>query len=126
METVLWGLLFGLGVAIVGISLGHVALGPSVIPGAVPVNATMDSEDRFYAVFFLAYGAALLWCVQDWQARRREIQLLMAIFFAGGVARLISVAAVGLPNPFFVAMTAVELLLPLAVVWLLRAIRKEG
>jgi hypothetical protein len=27
----------------------HVVLGPKCIPGSIPVNATMDSEDRFYA-----------------------------------------------------------------------------
>src|SRR6266545_639084 len=53
--------LFG-GTAILIASL-HVVLGPSAIPGSIPVNATMDSEDRFYATLFAAYGVALLWCI---------------------------------------------------------------
>ncbi|MBE0695262.1 MAG: DUF4345 domain-containing protein [Aquamicrobium sp.] len=118
METVLRSVLFVFGVGVIGISLAHIALGPAVIPGSVPVNATMDSEDRFYAVFFLAYGAAVLWCIRDWRSRLREIRLLMAVFFLGGLARLVSIALVGLPHPFFVAMTAIELALPPLVIWL--------
>jgi hypothetical protein len=52
--------LFGL--TAIFIALLHIVLGPSAIPGSVPVNATMDSEDRFYATMFAAYGVALLWC----------------------------------------------------------------
>lgn len=118
METALRATLFVFGVAVIGISLAHIALGPGVIPGSIPVNATMDSEDRFYAVFFLAYGAAVLWCLRDWRSKRREIRLLMAVFFIGGLARLVSIAVVGLPHPFFVAMAIIELVLPPLVIWL--------
>lgn len=84
-----------LGTIIILISLLHVFLGPAAIPGSVPVNATMDSEDRFYAVFFLAYGMALIWCGIDLGSRSKHLQLLMIIFFAGGLARLISMAVAG-------------------------------
>ena len=91
----------------------HVLLGPSVIPGSVPVNTTMDSEDRFYATLFAAYGAALIWCARDLESRSREVYFLALTFFIGGLARLVSIAAVGLPNDFFIAMTILELLIPL-------------
>lgn len=90
----------------------HVVLGPSAIPGSVPVNATMDSEDRFYATLFAAYGAALLWCIRDVERKGRVVYFLALTFFVGGLARLVSMCAVGLPNTFFVAMTALELLIP--------------
>ena len=118
METALRGTLLAFGISVVAISLCHIALGPQVIPGSIPVNATMDSEDRFYAVFFLAYGTAILWCLKDWRSKLGEIRLLMLLFFAGGVTRLISIAAVGPPHRFFVAMTVIEFLLPPFVVWL--------
>ena len=118
METVLRATLLIFGVSVIGISLCHIVLGPAVIPGSMPVNATMDSEDRFYAVFFLAYGAAVLWCLKDWCTKLREIQMLMALFFVAGLTRLVSAAVVGLPHPFFVAMTAIEFLMPPLVIFL--------
>src|SRR5262245_50740771 len=118
METLLRATLLGFGLCVVGISLGHIVFGPSVIPGSIPVNTTMDSEDRFYAVFFLAYGAAVLWCLKDWTSKLREIQLLMALFFVARLTRLVSIAAVGLPHPFFVVMTIIEFLVPPLVIFL--------
>ena len=45
------------GVTTILIGLRHVAIGPGAIPGSIPVNATMDSEDRFYATIRLAVAA---------------------------------------------------------------------
>jgi hypothetical protein len=91
----------------------HVVLGPFAIPGSVPVNATMDSEDRFYATLFAAYGFALLWCIKDIERKSRVVYFLAVTFFVGGLARLVSVAAVGWPNTFFISMTSLELLIPI-------------
>jgi hypothetical protein len=100
------------GVTTILIASLHIVLGPSAIPGAVPVNATMDSEDRFYATLFAAYGVALLWCIRDIERKSMVVYFLALVFFVGGLARLVSMAAVGLPNNFFIAMTTLELLIP--------------
>jgi hypothetical protein len=102
----------------------HVVLGPSAIPGSVSVNATMDSEDRFYATLFAAYGVALLWCIKDVERKSMVVYSLAATFFVGGLARLVSVAAVGLPNTFFIAMTVLELLIPLFMAFMQSRIAK--
>ncbi len=101
------------GVTAIFIASLHVVLGPAAIPGAVPVNATMDSEDRFYATLFAAYGVALLWCIKDIERKSMVVYFLALTFFVGGLARLVSMAVVGLPNDFFIAMTVLELLIPL-------------
>jgi hypothetical protein len=103
------------GVTVIFISLLHVALGPAAIPGSVAVNATMDSEDRFYATLFLAYGAVMLSCVRHVEHKGKVVYFLALTFFTGGLARLVSMGAVGPPNGFFGAMTALELLLPIAM-----------
>jgi len=102
--------LFG-GTAILIASL-HVVLGPSAIPGSIPVNATMDSEDRFYATLFAAYGVALLWCIGGIERRSTCVYFLAATLFVGGLARVVSMLAVGPPNSFFIAMTVLELVIP--------------
>jgi hypothetical protein len=112
------------GIAAVLIALLHVVFGPASIPGSVPANATMDSEDRFYAAIFLGFGVALLWCAQSIEQRGKAIRFLIAVFFLGGCARLISVMFVGPPNRLFQALMAVELLLPPAVWFLLSRVER--
>ncbi|MEO1015256.1 MAG: DUF4345 domain-containing protein [Pseudomonadota bacterium] len=108
---------FFFGAVCVAIALGHILIGPRIIPGGVPVNATMDSEDRFYATLFLGYGAAMIWSARDLAARRGGFLALIGVFFLGGVARLVSFAQVGPPHPLFIFLAGLELVLP-PVLWL--------
>jgi len=112
MQAVLRTLIFIFGAVCIGIALVHVAIGPSAIPGSVPVNATMDSEDRFYATLFLGFGAALIWCSRDLAVRGGVFKALLVVFFFGGIARGISALQVGVPNAFFQIAWALELILP--------------
>lgn len=112
LGSILRGLVLLFGAVCCAISLAHIALGPAAIPGALPVNSTMDSEDRFYATLFLGFGTTLIWCARDLRQRSRIFGFLLVIFFAGGCARLVSAAMVGLPSPLFIALGALELLLP--------------
>ncbi len=106
------------GVIAIAIAAIHIVFGPAAIPGSVPVNATMDSEDRFYATLFAAYGVALLWCVKDIERKSRFVYFLLATFFVAGLARIVSIAAVGLPDPFFIAMLVLELVIPIVVAFM--------
>lgn len=105
--------LFGVVCAAIGAT--HIVYGPSSIPGSVPVNATMDSEDRFYATLFVGFGLTLIWCAMDLAARRGAFFWLLVIFFASGLSRIVSMTQVGLPHPLFTFLTIVELLLPLGL-----------
>jgi len=118
-----FSIFFGAVCALIGVS--HIVLGPQVIPGGVPVNATMDNEDRFYATLFVGFGLAMIWASRDLDARRTLYLALMAVFFAGGVSRVISVLAVGWPHPLFVGLGAIELVLPI-VCWRVLEVTKAA
>ncbi len=117
MQAALKWLTAMFGAACVAIALLHIVQGPAAIPGSVPVNATMDSEDRFYATLFLGFGAALIWAARDLAARRGTFLALLAVFFLGGLARVISWIAVGPPGDIFIAIIVVELILPPVFLW---------
>lgn len=111
--------IFLLGPAAVGraFAMALAALGLAAPPPRLD-GADIDSEMRFYAVFWIAYGVFLL------RAARRpwgpEIPPLMGLVFAGGVGRLLSLAAFGPPHPLFQLLAAIELILPAAVLALRR------
>jgi len=112
MRQALQTLLALFGVTVIGISLAHFAIGPKAIIGGVAMNATMAGEDRFFAGLLLCYGVALLWCARDVQHKRVDINVLAAVFFVGGIGRLLAVVVDGAPHPFYVAMLVLELALP--------------
>lgn len=112
------------GVTAIFISLLHIVLGPAAIPGSIPVNATMDSEDRIYATMFLAYGVGLLWCIRDIERKSSFVYFLALTFFVGGLARLVSMALVGPPNAFFIVMTLLELIIPVFMAFMQSRIAK--
>ncbi|MEZ5710919.1 MAG: DUF4345 domain-containing protein [Blastomonas sp.] len=105
------------GLVCMAIAMVHIVIGPSSIPGSVPVNATMDSEDRFYATLFLGFGAALVWVARDLNSRKGMFGALLIIFFLGGIARIISALAAGLPNDLFIFLGSLELVMPPLLWW---------
>lgn len=116
-------MLFLFGAVCAAIAATHIAIGPAAIPGGVVTNAVMDSEDRFYATLFLGFGLAVIWCARDLQRRENVLGALLAVFFAGGIARLISLAIVGSPGALFLFLGGLELVLPPLFWWWLVATR---
>lgn len=125
-----------LGLAAVGICVSILVFGPTAtahfsetqfnaltgsghsLTGVWP--ATMDSELRFYAPFWGAYGVVLLVVARDLPGKLHYVPFLAALFFAGGVGRGLSHVAVGSPHPFFTLLMGIEFLLPLVVLALWR------
>ncbi len=105
------------GAICVVIALAHIVGGQRVIPGGMFVNATMDSEDRFYATLFLGWGAAMIYCSRDLQLNQRLFDALLLTFFLGGIARIVSAVMVGFPSSLFVFLGSLELILPPLLWW---------
>jgi hypothetical protein len=83
-----------------------------------PWPATMDSELRFYAPFWGAYGVILLITARELPTKGNFVPLLAAMFFAGGVGRALSYFQVGAPHPFFVLLMVIELVTPTIMLFL--------
>lgn len=119
----IWLIVFGLACA--GIGAAHLFGGQATYIGGGTVNATMDSDLRFYSLLFLAYGLAFVWAARDIDRRATVINLLGALFFLGGLTRLLAWAASGAPTWFYIVMIPVELIVPLVNYWALRAIARR-
>jgi TRAP-type C4-dicarboxylate transport system permease small subunit len=126
-------LLVMFGVSCVLISLSILLVGPELVQRAFENvyaalggpngqgehwAATMDSELRFYAALFGAYGLIVLRVAARLPAEGTNVVWLAAVLFVGGIGRAISRWATGVPSPIFMVLMAIELMLPLIFVLL--------
>ncbi len=87
-------------------------------PPSPPWPPTMDNELRFYAALWGAYGILLLLAARNISGWSRHIPWLAAVFFVGGLGRLLSYFSLGPPHPVFTTLMVVELSLPVALMGL--------
>jgi Domain of unknown function (DUF4345) len=83
-------------------------------------NATLDSQSRFYGTSFGMTGLLLWLASAQFAASKTIIYCLMLALFAGGLARLVSIAQFGAPSHFTLFLLATEILTPLLVALLMR------
>jgi hypothetical protein len=94
------------------------------LPADVIANPALDSQNRFYGVAFALYGVLLWLCATDIVKYAQVLRCVLWVFFAAGIARLVSVAIHGLPPPLVLALLCSELILPpVLVLWLNRVVR---
>ncbi|MEM1413921.1 MAG: DUF4345 domain-containing protein [Myxococcota bacterium] len=81
------------------------------------VTPEVDSQVRFFAVWFLALGPLVTWVLRDLPARGALLRLVFGAMFFGALARAASMVLVGLPEAPMIGATIFEaslvLLLPL-------------
>lgn len=85
---------------------------PDVSPLIAMTGADIDSEMRFYAVLWMAYGAIALWVARALTQRIVLLRLMLCIFLLGGVGRAISFFVVGAPHLLFIVLMWIEIVLP--------------
>lgn len=104
-------------------------VGADVLLGAqlsaeVVADPALDSQNRFYGVAFTLYGVLLLVCASNIPKYSTVLYCVLWVFFAAGVARLVSFAIYGAPPPLVLALLASELVLPpILALWLRRLLR---
>ena len=130
-QRVIQILMFGMGIAAVGIgamvflmgapvihlteSLFNLAVSRAIPPDPAVISPTVDSEFRFYAIFWLSYGGLVVWAARNIRTQLRLAPILMGLFFLGGIGRILSYIFVGAPHPAFVGLMVVELVAPVGV-----------
>lgn len=91
------------------------------IPSTVLADPVLDSQNRFYGISFTLYGVLLWLCADNIKQYSSVLRCLFLVFFAAGMARLVSIALVGLPSALILGLLATELLLPpILLLWLRR------
>jgi hypothetical protein len=95
-----------------------VLTGARSLPAQELANASVESELRFYAAFYVAYGLAMLRVAPRADRDTRAVRALAGALFLSGVARIAGWRAVGKPHPLQRALLAIELAVPPAIVGL--------
>jgi hypothetical protein len=87
-------------------------------------DATLNSQNRFYGIAFTLYGLLFYLCATDLRKYATVLRCVFWVFFAAGLARLVSIATHGVPAPLVLALLASELVMPpLLLLWLTKALR---
>lgn len=108
----------------IGAGAAGVILGPAMVDaGGAPVAA--DSHYRYLSGLLLAIGVAFATTVPGIERRAARFRLLAAIVVAGGIGRLLSLLAHGVPDAPMVAALVMELAVtPALALWQSRVARQ--
>lgn len=85
----------------------------------------IDSEIRFYAVWYVAAGILLARAIPKVESEGFTIRLVGGAFFAAGCARALSWAVVGEPHVSQVVLMVIELCLPFVIIPLQAAVARR-
>lgn len=102
----------------------HPVLLGARLPAEALRDATLDSQNRFYGVAFTLYGVLLFLSATDLPRYATVLRCVLWVFFAAGLARLVSIASHGVPPPLVLALLMSELAAPpLIHFWLAKTLR---
>jgi peptidoglycan/LPS O-acetylase OafA/YrhL len=104
----------------------HGALtGVGGMAGDSAATTNVDSEYRFLSVFWAGFGALVLFVARRARPDPRAVGGLMTLLLCGGLARALSWAAEGRPEWPYLALLALELVVPVIVLALLAGERRS-
>ena len=92
--------------------------GPAPFGHLADVPKDLDSHFRYISGIFFATGLGFVSCIPDIERKGARFRLLGGLIFVGGVSRLISLIAVGVPSPGHVLGLGMEtIVVPLLMLW---------
>ncbi len=104
-----------------------ILFGTALVAGAGDPNSAMDSEFRFFGVWYSLAGLALFQASRSSPVQRTPVRMVGAAFFVAGCARLLSWITVGKPHWTQVVLMITELVLPFVIIpWQAAIERRRG
>ena len=126
-ERLLRGLLRVVGLVAILTGVFAILTGAAGMPGDVDADPSAESELRYFAAFWVAYGVVALLTAPRVATATAAVRGLALAMFVGGLGRAIAWIAVGRPHGLFVALMAIELTgPPLVVSWQSRVARRQA
>jgi hypothetical protein len=105
------------------LGLGADALLGAKVSAEAMTDPALDSQNRFYAVAFTLYGVLLFLCSTDIPKYATVLRCVLWVFFAAGLARVVSIALHGSPPPMIWLLLIGEVIPPPLLDWWLSRIR---
>ena len=116
MKRILQIVLVAIGGVMVVAGLLGVILGADLVLGENSFSASVDSEFRFFAAWYLAAGLLLLRATPRLETAAFEVRFVGFTFFIAACGRVLSMLDVGEPHNFYVVLTVIEFAIPLVIV----------
>lgn len=104
--------------------LWTVFAGADSVPAPRDASPSVESELRFYAVWYIGAGLVLLWLAPRLREHAREFRVFCGLLFLSGCSRILAALATDWPPTGQLVLMGIELTLPLLLLaWLSRAVR---
>jgi Domain of unknown function (DUF4345) len=101
-----------------------VVLGADSVPSPGDPSPNLESELRFYSVWWIGAGLFLAWLAPRVEERTTELRVFCALLFLSGLSRVFAAIATDWPSTGQLVLMAIELTLPIVfVVWQSRVVR---
>ena len=126
MRSFLRGFLWLLSLVMIVAGSVTVLLGAESVLREGSFTTDIDSEMRFYAVWYVAAGILLACAIPKVESEAFTIRLVGGAFFAAGCARALSWIVVGKPHVSQVVLMVIELCLPLVIIPMQSAVAREA
>jgi hypothetical protein len=124
-RSALRAVFYAAGVVATVAGLHTVAAGAKSIAGQDVANASVESELRFYAAFYVAYGLVALRVAPRADRDSAAVRALAGALFLAGLARASGWLAAGRPHELQRGLLVIELAAPPAIVaWQARVARR--
>ena len=102
-----------------------VLLGPAPFGHLAEVPPDLDSHFRYISGIFFATGLGFLSCIPAIERKGERFRLLGSLIVVGGIARGVSLLAVGVPSTGHLLGLGMEtLVVPLLMLWQARLARR--